>query len=273
LKELDLLKNSASYLKEKGVSKVDCAIVLGSGLGPLADAVNVIVKVPYSEIPGFPVSTVEGHEGVLIYGELEGKKVLVFKGRFHYYEGYSARELTFPIRVLKLLNVPYLILTNAAGGVNPAMKPGDIMLIRDHINLLPDNPLRGPNIEELGPRFPSMHEAYSKRLMQIAKESALEVGVPLREGVYVALQGPSLETPSEYLFCRLIGGDAVGMSTVPEVIVARHMGIEVLAFSIITNVANPYDPKPATHEEVLEVANKAGRELERIIRATIRRLG
>ncbi len=272
MKEVDIINNAVKLLRQRGVEEVDVAIVLGSGLGLLADSVDVKTRVPYSDIEGFPVSTVEGHEGVLLYGILEGKKVLIFKGRFHYYEGYSARQLTIPLRILKPLGVPVLIVTNAAGGVNPAMKPGDIMVIRDHINLIPDNPLRGPNLSEFGPRFPSMHDAYSRRLINLAKEAASQSNVYLREGVYVALQGPSLETPAEYLFVRFIGGDAVGMSTAPEVIVARHMGIEVLAFSIITNVANPYEPKIATHEEVLEVANKAGRELEKIIRIVIRRV-
>ncbi len=272
MKEVDVIKNAVEKLKHLGIGEIDVALILGSGLGPLADGVKEIFRVSYREFDGFPVSTVEGHEGILIYGELEGKRVLVFKGRFHYYEGYSARELTLPIRILKPLGVKYLIVTNAAGGVLPSMKPGDVMIIRDHINLIPDNPLRGPNLEEFGPRFPSMHDAYSPRLRELAKESALAVGVFLREGVYVALQGPSLETPSEYLFARQIGGDAVGMSTAPEVIVARHMGIDVLAFSIITNVADPYEPKLATHEEVIQVANEAGKKLEKVIREVLRRL-
>ncbi|MDI6851570.1 MAG: purine-nucleoside phosphorylase [bacterium] len=272
MRESEIISKAVSLLKSKGVDKVDAAIVLGSGLGSLADGVKEFFKIRYSDVEGFPVSTVEGHEGVLIYGELESKKVLVYKGRFHYYEGYSTREATLPLRVLKPLGVKVLILTNAAGGVVPSMKPGDIMLIRDHINLIPDNPLRGPNLEEFGPRFPSMHDAYDEELRKLAKQSALEEGVFLKEGVYVALQGPSLETPSEYLFVRAIGGDAVGMSTAPEVIVTRHMGIKVLAFSIITNVANPYAPSPATHEEVLQIANEAGKKLEKIIRRVVRSL-
>jgi purine-nucleoside phosphorylase len=272
LKESEIIFKAVELLKSKGLNEVDVAIVLGSGLGPLADGVREIFRVKYNEIEGFPVSTVEGHEGVLIYGELEGKRVLVYKGRFHYYEGYSTRQATLPLRILKPLNAKVLILTNAAGGVVPSMKPGDIMLIRDHINLIPDNPLRGPNLEEFGPRFPSMHDAYDEELRRLAKKCAVEEGIFIREGVYVALQGPSLETPSEYLFVKAIGGDAVGMSTAPEVIVARHMGIKVLAFSIITNVANPYAPSLATHEEVLQVANEAGRKLEKIIRRVIRSL-
>jgi len=272
LNEPELVKDAALFLRNKGIDEVDIGIILGSGLGPLAESVKEIARVPYAEIPGFPVSTVEGHEGVLIFGELEGKRVLVFKGRFHYYEGYSAREVAFPILVLKPLGVRYLIVTNAAGGVNRMMKPGDIMLIRDHINLLPDNPLRGQNWGGLGPRFPSMHDAYSKKLAILAKDAALSQGVFIREGVYVALQGPSLETPAEYSFVRLIGGDAVGMSTVPEVIVARYIGIEVVAFSIITNVANPYDPKPTSHDEVLKVSGEAGEKLIGIIREMLRHI-
>lgn len=270
MKEAEVIRKAEALLRARGIDKIDAGIILGSGLGPLAEGVAEIARIPYAEIEGFPTSTVEGHEGILIYGTLEGKRVLVYKGRFHYYEGYSAREITLPLRILKPLGSKYLIVTNAAGGVNPAMRPGDVMLIRDHINLIPDNPLRGVNFDEFGPRFPSMHDAYSKELNRLAKEAALKAGVFLREGVYVALQGPSLETPSEYAFVRLIGGDAVGMSTAPEVIVARHMGIEVLAFSIITNVANPYEPKAASHEEVLRVANEAGKKLEKIIREVLR---
>lgn len=259
------MNTAVSLIAQKIRKKPEVAIILGSGLGVIAERVEDSVEIPYDTIPGFPVSTVKGHEGKLIFGELKGKSVCLFKGRFHYYEGYSLREITFPVRVVGKLGVKILIVTNAAGGVNPYFEPGDIMIITDHINLLPDNPLRGPNLDEFGPRFPSMHDAYSKKLIKLAREVASRTGISIKEGVYVALQGPSLETPAEYRFVNLIGGDAVGMSTVPEVIVARHMGIEVLGFSIITNVADPYNPKPTTHEEVIRVGERSGIILGRLI--------
>ncbi len=257
--------DAVEHLKSKTGFAPEIGLVLGSGLGGLSELFEVKGKIKYSEIPNFPVSTVKGHPGELVYGEKEGKRIAVLAGRFHYYEGYSMKEITFPIRVLALWGVKKLIITNAAGGVNPRFRPGDIMLIEDHINLLPENPLRGPNIDAFGPRFPSLHDVYSRELRGKAEEAALKAGVSLRRGVYVALQGPDLETPAEYSFVRTIGGDAVGMSTVPEVIVANHMGVKVLGFSIITNLANPYSPRPTTHEEVLEVAGVATEKLMRVI--------
>jgi len=272
LKELkEKLFESVQFLQKK-IGKPEVAIVLGSGLGGLTESIEESVRMPYSMIPNFPVSTVKGHKGELVFGVLSGRKVVALEGRFHFYEGYSMKEITFPIRVLRLLGAEYLIVTNAAGGVNPLFKPGDLMIIVDHINLMPENPLRGPNDESLGPRFPSMHEAYSKKLVELAQEVALKLGIKLSPGIYVALQGPNLETPSEYRMVRILGGDAVGMSTVPEVIVANHMGMKVTGFSIITNVANPYDPKPTTHDEVVAVSRRAAKNLMLLVKELLRRL-
>ncbi len=263
------LAEAEQYLRERIPASPEVGIVLGSGLGGLAEDIEKEVEIPYWDIPHFPVSTVKGHRGKLIFGTLSGKRVMAMQGRFHYYEGYSAAEVTFPIRVMRLLGVSVLIVSNAAGGVNPYFRPGDLMMIVDHINLIPDNPLRGPNDDTLGPRFPSMHNAYDRGLRDLAIEVAKKKGVFLRQGVYVALPGPNLETPAEYLFVRTIGGDAVGMSTVPEVIVANHMGMKVLGFSVITNVANPYQPEPATHEEVVAMAERAGGELARLVKGIL----
>ncbi len=262
---LSKVAESIDFIRGHGGSDVEIAMILGSGLGHVADSIKSRVEVSYSEIPHFPVSTVEGHAGKLVFGELHGKKVAIMQGRFHYYEGYTLKEVVYPLRVLFKMGMKTLFVTNAAGGTNPYFEAGDIMLIVDHINLMPDNPLRGANEREFGPRFPSMSRAYSPRLIEIARRAALESGVYLKEGVYVALQGPSLETPAEYNFVRLIGGDAVGMSTVPEVISAVHMGVEVLGFSIITNALRKSQTEGATHEEVLSVAEKAGKKLAKLI--------
>ncbi len=268
----ELKKNiieATDYLQSKMPQPPVVGIILGSGLGGLADEIEKEAEIPYWEIPHFPVSTVAGHKGKLIYGELAGKKVVALQGRIHYYEGYSTVEVTFPVRVMKFLGASYLIVSNAAGGVNPRFRPGDLMLIVDHINLLPENPLRGPNDETIGPRFPSMHNAYDRGLRNLALEVALKNGIYLHQGVYVCLQGPNLETPAEYNFIRIIGGDAVGMSTVPEVIVANHMGMRVVGFSVITNVANPYAPEPTSHEEVVAVAERAKNQLSVIVKGLI----
>lgn len=266
------LIETTEFLKSRIKSEPTVGIILGSGLGNLVDYIKVDTKISYQDIPFFPVSTVMGHSGKLVFGNIASKSVVAMQGRVHYYEGLSMQEVTYPVRVMKFLGIKYLIVSNAAGGVNPKFEPGDLMLIVDHINLMPENPLRGPNDDALGPRFPSMHNAYDRDLRQLALSVAAELGIPLQQGVYVALQGPNLETPAEYLFIRTIGGDAVGMSTVPEVIVANHMGIKVLGFSVITNVANPYDPMETTHEEVLKAANKAGKKLIKLVSAAIGRL-
>ncbi len=255
---LEKIQETAAFLKEKvGGEMPKVAIVLGSGLGNLADKIDIKAAIPYGEIPNFPVSTVEGHKGQLIFGLLGKKYVMAMQGRFHYYEGYSMKEATFPIRVMKALGVKVLCVSNAAGGMNPEFRVGDVMLITDHINLFPDHPLRGKNYNELGPRFPAMNEAYSHRILDLARKIAKENNIRLMEGVYVGTQGPTFETPSEYRFFYRIGGDAVGMSTVPEVIVARHAGIEVFGLSVITDLGGEGIYVDVSHEEVQQAATKA----------------
>ncbi len=264
-KLLEKVGESIEFIRKQGGFNVEIVMILGSGLGKVADVMDVKAEIAYKNIPNFPVSTVKGHAGKLLFGTLSGKNVAVMQGRFHYYEGYPLSEVVYPLRVLYRLGMKVLFVTNAAGGTNPYFEAGDIMLITDHINLLPDNPLRGKNEDEFGPRFPSMAKAYSPELISLARKAAEDAGVHIKEGVYVALQGPSLETPAEYNFVRLIGGDAVGMSTVPEVIAAVHMGVNVVGFSIITNALKKSQTEGATHEEVVEVANVAGEKLSRII--------
>ena len=256
---------SEEFIRENGGFDIEVVMILGSGLGHIADSIEDRKDIAYSKIPHFPVSTVQGHAGKLIFGRLSGKSVAVMQGRFHYYEGYTLKDVVYPLRVLYKMGMKVLIVTNAAGGTNPYFEAGDIMLILDHINLIPDNPLRGPNIEAFGPRFPKMSNAYTPELLEIARKASSTLGVHLKEGVYVALQGPSLETPAEYNFVRLIGGDAVGMSTVGEVIAAVHMGVKVVGFSIITNALRRSQTEGATHEEVLQVAEKSGKKLANVI--------
>lgn len=247
-------------------------ITLGTGLSSIAESFKTYFLLPYSKIPHFPVSTVETHKGQFILGYLEGKKVAILQGRFHFYEGYSCKELTFPLRVLSLFKPKIYIVSNSAGGLNLSFKPGDLMLIKDHLNLIPDNPLRGLNKEEWGPRFPDMSQAYSLRLINLFKEVARELEEEVKEGVYVAVPGPSLETPAETRFLRLIGADAVGMSTVPEVIVAVHAGLEVLGISVISNVNDPDNFKPILFSEVVEQSKKAEKRLTRLLRAFLAKL-
>ena len=247
------------------------AIVLGTGLGQLASEITDTYEFSYKDIPHFPVSTVEGHDGKLIFGRLGGKEILAMKGRFHYYEGYSMQEVTFPIRVMHELGIKTLFLSNAAGGANKDFRMGDLMIITDHINLFPEHPLRGKNIPQ-GPRFPDMHEAYDKKLIAMADRIAEEKGIRVVHGTYVGLQGPSYETPAEYRAYHLLGGDATGMSTVPEVIVARHCGIKVFGVSIITNMGISDTPVKTTHEEVQEAANKAQPLMTEIMKGMIERL-
>lgn len=246
------------------------AIVLGTGLGQLASEIDVTLEIPYKEIPYFPVSTVEGHDGRLIFGKLGGKDILAMKGRFHYYEGYSMQEVTFPIRVMYELGIKTLFVSNAAGGANPSFRIGDLMIIEDHINFFPEHPLRGKNIPT-GPRFPDMHEPYDKELIALANQIAEEKGIRVVHGTYFGVQGPSYETPAEYRAYHTLGGDAVGMSTVPEVIVARHCNIKVFGISIITNMGISDTPVVATHEEVQEAANNAQPLMTTIMREMIRR--
>ncbi len=268
---------AAGVVRERTQLQPRVGLILGSGLNPLADVVTGGAVIPYGEIPHFPVTTVEGHSGRLVVGRLEGQAVVVMQGRAHYYEGYSMAEVAFPVRVMQVLGIEVLIVTNAAGGLAPEFKAGDVMLITDHINLIGIgglNPLRGPNLDAFGPRFPDMSEPYDVRLQMLAKEVAINAGVPLREGVYICLAGPSFETPADLRFLRLIGADAVGMSTVPEVTVARHGGTRVLGLSGISNVA-PVEsvlPTETTHEEVLEAGRVLVPRLEVIVRGVLRAL-
>jgi purine-nucleoside phosphorylase len=268
---------AAAAIGERSSLRPRVGLILGSGLNPLAEAVADGVVIPYGEIPHFPVTTVEGHVGQLIVGRLEGQAVAVMQGRAHQYEGYSMAEVAFPVRVMQVLGIESLIVTNAAGGLNPEFRAGDVMLITDHINLVGMcglNPLRGPNLDEFGPRFPDMSEPYDVHLRALAKQVAAEADVPLREGVYICLAGPSFETRADLRFLRLIGADAVGMSTVPEVTVARHGGTRVLGLSGISNVAPLEGTPPAetTHEEVLETGHVLVPRLETIIRGVLRAL-
>jgi len=266
------VEETYQFLKEKVSLSPDIVITLGTGLSSLGEKVKKVKTFPYKEIPNFPVSTVETHKGELIFGFLENKKVAVLQGRFHYYEGYSTKELTFPLRVLTLFKPKIYIVSNAAGGLNLTFKSGDIMIIKDHINLIPDNPLRGINNEKWGPRFPDMSKAYDLELRELFKKVAQKLNEEIKEGVYVAIPGPSLETPAETKFLKIIGADAVGMSTVPEVIVAVHAGLKVLGISIISNVNDPDNFKPILFSEVVEQSKKTEKRLEKLIRAFIREL-
>lgn len=238
-------------------SKIDLAIILGTGLGSIVNDIENKKTVKYKDIPGFPVSTVVGHAGELIIGDLIGKKVLAFNGRFHYYEGYPMSEVTFPIRVIKSLGIEKIIVTNACGGMNPDFSAGDLMIIEDHINFMGDNPLIGRNYEEFGPRFPDMSQAYNKELIKLAESCADKLNIKVQKGVYAAVSGPTYETPAELRMLRNVGGDAVGMSTVPEVIVANHMSMKVLGISCITDMALADNLEPLDHKRVVETANKA----------------
>lgn len=244
-------------------------IILGTGLGQLAGEIENAKRVPYGEIPHFPLSTVESHEGRLIFGHLSGKRIVAMQGRFHYYEGYSMNEIVFPVRVVKSLGANVLVVCNASGGMNPLFKSGDLMLINDHINFQGDNPLRGTNDDSIGPRFPDMFQCYDPQLLAIAEETALEERIPLRKGVYVALAGPNLETAAEYRMLRILGGDVVGMSTVPEVIAARHMGMRVLGFSVITDMGLPDAMGPMSLERIIAMAEKTEPKLTRLMAKVI----
>lgn len=266
---LEKIQETASWLNRKMSSSPEVAIILGTGLGTLASEIEVVEEWPYSEIPHFPISTVEGHAGKLLYGHLGGRDVLALDGRFHYYEGYSMKEVTFPVRVLHQLGVRTLFVSNAAGGVNTSFKTGDLMIITDHINFMPEHPLRGKNYASLGPRFPDMSQAYDNNLITLCKSLASEYGIPLREGVYLANSGPTYETPAEYRMYRLWGADAVGMSTVPEVIVARHSGMRVFGMSVITNSVASDGNNPISHEEVQRAAGHAAENMARLFRSMI----
>jgi purine-nucleoside phosphorylase len=246
-------------------------VILGSGLGNFSKEIAVEKEIPYSEIPHFPVSTVQGHQGKLVFGTLEGKSIVAMAGRFHYYEGYDAGQVVFPVRVLKFLGIRMLMISNAAGAVNPSYQVGDLMIIRDHISFATPNPLRGKNIEELGPRFPDMSEPYRRSFIATAREVAREAGIPVHEGVYFAATGPTFETRAEYLMIHHLGADVVGMSTVQENIAANHMGLPVFAMSVITDVGIREEENLITHEEVLEAARQAEPRLTAIFRGLIKR--
>lgn len=269
---MENIKAAAEFIKSRGVEQPTIGIVLGTGLGNLALQIEAEQTIDYSDIPNFPVSTVESHSGKLIYGDLNGKKVLAMQGRFHYYEGYSGQEITFPIRVMKLLGIEKLLISNAAGTVNPDFKKGSLMLIDDHINMLPDNPLRGKNLDELGPRFPDMSEPYNKEMNAMLKEIAKEQAITLHEGVYTPVAGPNLETRAEYRFLRRIGSDAIGMSTVPEVIVANHMSMPCVAISVLTDECDPDDLHPVSIAEILEIAGRAEKDLTKLYVELVGRL-
>lgn len=269
---LEKIHETCAYLRSKVSYIPRYAIILGTGLGELANTIKDKKEIPYDEIPNFPVSTVEGHSGKLIFGKLGGIDVIAMQGRFHFYEGYNMKEVTFPIRVFQILNVEYLFVSNAAGGMNGSFDIGDIMLIEDHINLFPEHPLHGKNNNELGTRFPDMSNAYDRELRLLAMNIAKENNIKLQHGVYIGTQGPTFETPAEYNYFRIIGGDAVGMSTVPEVIVANHAKMKVLAFSIITDLGIIGKIVEVTHEEVQEAAKEAQPKMAYIIQEVIKRL-
>ena len=265
------VQETASWLKERMTTNPKIAIILGSGLGELAAEISDAVEIPYADIPNFPISTVEGHSGKLIFGKLGGHDIMAMKGRFHFYEGYSMKEVTLPIRVMYELGITTLFVSNAAGGMNPAFKIGDLMVITDHINLFPEHPLRGKNFPT-GPRFPDMHEPYDHRLISLATQVAKDKNIRLVYGVYVGVQGPTFETPAEYKMYRALGGDTVGMSTVPEVIVAHHCGIKSFGISVVTDLGGFDSPVEVSHEEVQQAADKAQPIMTELIREMIKRV-
>ena len=268
---LQNIKESANFIIQKTNFNPEIGIILGTGLGGLVSEIEIQHSIPYNEIPHFPLSTVEGHSGRLILGTLGGKNVVAMQGRFHFYEGYSMEKVTFPVRVMKFLGIKNLILSNASGGVNPDYEVGDLMILEDHICLIP-NPLIGANLDELGPRFPDMSQPYDKNMIQLAEQIASENNLPVQKGVYVALTGPTLETPAEYKYMRIIGGDTVGMSTAPEVIVARHMDIPCFAMSVITDLGVTGKIQKVTHEEIQKVSELAEPKLTLIIKELISKI-
>jgi purine-nucleoside phosphorylase len=270
---LDKITEGCAFLQEKGILNPEIGIILGTGLGNLfAKQIENVVEIDYHEIPYFPVSTVEFHKGRLLYGDVRGKKILAMQGRFHFYEGYTMQQITLPVRVMKMLGVKSLLVSNAAGNMNLKWKKGELMLIDDHLNFLPDNPLRGENIEELGPRFPDMSQPYSKHLNDLLIKIAKEKKITLNKGVYVAVMGPNLETRAEYRYLHRIGADAVGMSTVPEILVANHMGLPCCAISVLTDDCDPDDLKPVNIAEIIETAVKAEAKLTELYVELISRI-
>jgi len=255
------VKETVEFLQNKGMDQPEIGIVLGTGLGKLVHEITIEQSIDYPDIPNFPVSTVESHHGKLIHGTLEGKKVIAMQGRFHYYEGYSLQQISFPIRVMKIMGIQQLLISNAGGAMNPDYQKGELMLIDDHINLLPDNPLRGANDEAFGPRFPDMSAPYSKEMNDKLKQIAKQENIKLHEGVYAAVPGPNLETRAEYRHLRMIGADVVGMSTVPEVIAANHMCLPCSAISVLTDECNPDNLEPVDIQEIIKIAGEAEHHL------------
>jgi purine-nucleoside phosphorylase len=268
----DMIAESTGFIKSKAALVPQIGIILGTGLGSLADGIDIMTTIEYDAIPHFPVSTVESHHGRLLFGFLKEKPVVAMQGRFHYYEGYSMTQITFPVRVMKALGIETLIVSNACGGLNPLFKAGDIMVITDHINLLGDNPLIGPNDDRMGARFPDMYNCYDKELVSLAEQVALDLKIPLKKGVYVSVAGPNLETAAEYRFLRFIGADVVGMSTVPEVIVAQHQGTKVLGMSIVTDMGLPDALESCSLERIIATANRAEPKLRDIIAGVVERI-
>ncbi|PYZ95317.1 purine-nucleoside phosphorylase [Salipaludibacillus keqinensis] len=267
-----MITEAKQFIEKKISEKPTIGLILGSGLGVLADEIQNSVRLPYNEIPGFPTSTVAGHKGQLVIGELEGKTVVAMQGRFHYYEGYSMDLVTLPVRVMKAIGVEQLIVTNAAGGINEEYKPGDLMIITDHLNMFGTNPLIGTNDDQLGVRFPDMSQAYTKDLNDLAKQVAAEIQLNVKEGVYVGNTGPTYETPAEIRMLRTLGGDAVGMSTVPEVIVARHSEMNVLGISCISNMAAGILDQPLTHDEVMETTEQVRADFLQFVKQIVEKM-
>lgn len=263
------VQETVSYINKINNFNPEYGIILGSGLGSFTEDIKIEFTLPYNEIPNFPVSTVQGHKGALVFGTIGDKKVVAMQGRFHFYEGYSMKEVTFPVRVLKFLGVTKLIVSNASGGVNPNYKIGEIVIIKDHINFTPEHPLRGANDERFGPRFVNMSEPYSRKMIAKAKELALQLNIEVKDGIYLGLQGPSFETLAEYRMVKILGADCVGMSTVPEVIVARHMDLETFGISVITDIGDEDNIDAISHDDVLEAAQNAEPSVRRLIRELI----
>ena len=267
----DKIQETVSFLKKRGFDQPDYGIVLGTGLGSLVNIIDITIKIPYSEIPNFPISTVSGHSGTLIYGSIGRKNVVAMQGRFHIYEGWDVKQVTFPIRVMRFLGVQNLIVSNASGGVNPDFKVGDIMIIRDHINMMPSHPLQGKNDDRLGPRFVDMHEPYSLEMIEKFEIIAKELNISIQKGVYLALQGPTFETPAEYKMVELMGADAVGMSTVPEVIVATHIGMSCFGLSVITDLGVEGHVEEVSHEAVQLAAKSSEKVISKLVQELISR--
>lgn len=263
------VQETVDYIQNKTNFSPEYGVILGSGLGGFTNDIEIEFILPYSEIPNFPISTVEGHKGALVFGDISGKKVVAMQGRFHFYEGYSMKEVTFPVRVMKYLGVTKLIVSNASGGVNPNYTVGSIVIIKDHVNMMPEHPLRGKNDERFGPRFVNMSEPYSRKMMTKAKEIASELNITVQDGVYLGLQGPTFETLAEYRMVKALGCDCVGMSTVPEVIVARHMELETFGISVITDMGDAESIDTISHEEVLEAARGAEPHVRQLIKELI----